>query len=62
MLAGPLKSGVAKSAYFNLPSSVLQNDPYTNTYKREIQYYNKMHTKSVMHELDFKPSSGSQTL
>jgi hypothetical protein len=62
MLAGPNRSGVDRKAFVQVPESIYQKDPYSDTFKKELEYERKMHSKSQMHEANFKPASGSKTL
>lgn len=62
MLSGTCRSGVLKSSYFQVPETIYQKDPYQETYKLELEYDRKMHSKSTFHENEFKPASGTKTL
>ncbi len=62
MLAGPNRTGVDKKAFLQTPESIYKNDPYKDQLSVELQYYNKMHSKSSMHETDFIPASGTKTM
>jgi hypothetical protein len=62
MLASACRSGVGKKAYLQTPESIYINDPYHDAFQKEIQYYNRMHSKSAMHETDFIPASGTKTM
>ena len=49
MLAGPNRTGVDKKGFLHTPESIYQKDPYKDQLSVELQYQNKMHTKSPMH-------------
>lgn len=60
--SGLNRTGVSKKDYMQVPESIYAKDEYVDTYKRELQYFNKTHSRSVMHETDFVPASGNKTL
>lgn len=62
MLPGQNRTGVGKKAFLQTPDSIYQKDPYKDQLSVELQYHNKMHTKSPMHEVDFVPASGTKTM
>jgi hypothetical protein len=62
MLAGQNRTGVGKKSYLHTPESIYQNDPYKDQLSVELQYHNRMHRKSPMHEADFVPASGKKTM
>ena len=62
MLPGQNRTGVGKKAFLQTPESIYQKDPYKDQLSVELQYHNKMHTKSPMHETDFVPASGFKTM
>jgi len=45
-----------------VPSSIYQGDSFKDEFKRDIAYMNKIHSKGPMHEMDFKPASGTKSM
>jgi hypothetical protein len=57
MLAGPNRSGVDRKAFIDPPESVHAGDKYLDPEKVDALYNKKFHTRSAIHELEFKPGS-----
>jgi hypothetical protein len=62
MLAGPNRSGVDKKSYIVAPESVHVGDLYLDPEKVDYKYYTKFHTRSTIHEVEFKPSEGRKSM
>ena len=62
MLAGPNRSGLTKKDFLTAPSSIHAGDKYLDPEKIDYHYNQKIHGKSKLHELNFKPNSYAKTL
>lgn len=62
MLAGSNRSGVDKKSYITPPESIHVGDRYLDPEKVDLQYNKMFHTRSTMHELEFKPASGRNSM
>lgn len=62
MLAGSNRSGVDKKSYITAPESIHAGDRYLDPEKVDLKYNKMFHTRSTIHELEFKPSSGRKSM
>lgn len=53
---------MGKKGYFGVPDSIYKGDKYVDPFKLEMEYQMKMHTRSSLHETEFKPASFTKTL